>query len=401
MVGTRIARWIILAVPVRWKTRLPMTHMTPKERIDTAIRLGKPDRVPVIPVMDFFSSRYGGITQKEMFFDLARADEALQKTLDDLGDMDGMGFSYAGMGRILGLYFPSRPRLPGVDGIPDDGQFQFVERSLIEPEEYLAIAGDPRRWLLKKMVETHPEMTGPAGLAKSLAVIAADVLRMRRSIDAWDRKGLKNMMAYNFAFTPMEYVSLMLRSFDDFILDMFRHPDEVKAACRALMKPMKETALFMVVLGGSKGVFLSGTRTSASSISPKQFEEFALPEWLEMCTYFAGKGYTPILHFDSDWTAFLPFFRDFPAGCILNLDGTTDIFKAKEVLGDRMCIMGDVPAALLKLGEPDEVDEYCRRLITEVGSDGGFILSSGCTVPIDAKPENVSAMLQSVKRYRP
>lgn len=63
--------------------------------------------------------------------------------------------------------------------------------------------------------------------------------------------------------------------------------------------------------------------------------------------------------------------------------------------------MGDVPAALLKLGEPDEVDEYCRRLITEVGSDGGFILSSGCTVPIDAKPENVSAMLQSVKRYRP
>jgi hypothetical protein len=350
--------------------------MTPKERIDTAIRLGKPDRVPVIPVMDFFSSRYGGITQKEMFFNLARADEALQKTLDDLGDMDGMGFSYAGMGRILGLYFPSRPRLPGVDGIPDDGQFQFVERSLIEPEEYLAIAGDPRRWLLKKMVETHPEMTGPAGLAKSLAVIAADVLRMRRSIHAWDRKGLKNMMAYNFAFTPMEYVSLMLRSFDDFILDMFRHPDEVKAACRALMKPMKETALFMVVLGGSKGVFLGGTRTSASSISPKQFEEFALPEWLEMCTYF-------------------------PAGCILNLDGTTDIFKAKEVLGDRMCIMGDVPAALLKLGEPDEVDEYCRRLITEVGSDGGFILSSGCTVPIDAKPENVSAMLQSVKRYRP
>lgn len=64
-----------------------------------------------------------------------------------------------------------------------------------------------------------------------------------------------------------------------------------------------------------------------------------------------------------------------------------------------MCIMGDVPAALLKLGEPDEVDEYCRRLITELGADGGFILSTGCTLPLDAKPENVRAMIRSVSRY--
>jgi uroporphyrinogen-III decarboxylase len=65
------------------------------------------------------------------------------------------------------------------------------------------------------------------------------------------------------------------------------------------------------------------------------------------------------------------------------------------------CIMGDVPAALLKLGEPEEVDEYCHRLITELGADGGFILSSGCTVPVDARPENVRAMFTSVTKYRP
>jgi|GEM_PF-5206095 uroporphyrinogen-III decarboxylase len=32
---------------------------------------------------------------------------------------------------------------------------------------------------------------------------------------------------------------------------------------------------------------------------------------------------------------------------------------------------------------------------------GGFILSSGCSIPIDAKPENVKAMLAAVKKYRP
>src|SRR5659263_588202 len=88
-----------------------------------------------------------------------------------------------------------------------------------------------------------------------------------------------------------------------------------------------------------------------------------------MCTYFVRHGITPILHMDSEWTPFFKYFKHLPARkCILNLDGTSDIFKAKEVLGDHMCIMGDVPATLLKLGEPEEVDEYCRRLIEEVGA---------------------------------
>jgi uroporphyrinogen-III decarboxylase len=36
--------------------------------------------------------------------------------------------------------------------------------------------------------------------------------------------------------------------------------------------------------------------------------------------------------------------------CVLQLDGSTDIYKAKEIVGDRVCIQGDVPAALLTLG---------------------------------------------------
>lgn len=73
----------------------------------------------------------------------------------------------------------------------------------------------------------------------------------------------------------------------------------------------------------------------------------------------------------------------------------TDIFKAKEILGDWLCLKGDVPATLLAQGEPDQVSEYCQNLIRNIGSDSGFILSSGCEVPLDAKPENVTAIIQS------
>jgi hypothetical protein len=293
--------------------------------------------------------------------------------------------------------------MPGVGGEPRDGQFQFVERTVMDWEEYTQIKErGPIRWIMDKMKLSNPQLGNPVGMLKTFSAVAADIMKAKRSMKGWQRRGVESMVAYNIVFTPMEYISLFMRSFNDFILDIFRHPEEVKEASRVLMKPMMMQGSMMVRMSGLKRVFMGGTRTSASCLSPRQFEEFALPEWQEMCEFWVSKGVTPLLHFDSDWTAFFPLLKNLPRRkCILNLDGSSDIFKAKEVLGDHMCIMGDVPAALLKLGEPEEVDEYCRRLITEVGAGGGFILSSGCTLPVDARPENVKAMLASVHRYNP
>ena len=73
--------------------------------------------------------------------------------------------------------------------------------------------------------------------------------------------------------------------------------------------------------------------------------------------------------------------------------------KAKEVLGDRICIRGNVPASLLNLGSPEEVRAYCRNLIEKVGKGGGFILDGATGIPDEAKPENVRAMADAVTQY--
>jgi len=66
-----------------------------------------------------------------------------------------------------------------------------------------------------------------------------------------------------------------------------------------------------------------------------------------------------------------------------------------------MCIMGDVPASLLSIGTTEDVVAYCEKLIDIVGKDGGFILSTGCECPIDAKFDNVKAMIDTPKNYLP
>jgi uroporphyrinogen-III decarboxylase len=121
-----------------------------------------------------------------------------------------------------------------------------------------------------------------------------------------------------------------------------------------------------------------------------------------MALAFLEAGITPMFHFDSDWTPFLHYFRELPRGqAILELDSKTDILRAKEVLGGHLCLMGDVPAQLLRLGTPDEVRAYVRTLIDVVGKGGGFILSTGCDTPVDARAENVKAMLEIGKTYYP
>jgi uroporphyrinogen-III decarboxylase len=86
-----------------------------------------------------------------------------------------------------------------------------------------------------------------------------------------------------------------------------------------------------------------------------------------------------------------------PGPCPVELDSSTDIFKAKEILGGHICIKGDVPAPLMAPGRPDEVTEYCRKVIERVGKGGGLVLSTGYARPVDAKFENVKALIEAAK----
>ena len=52
---------------------------------------------------------------------------------------------------------------------------------------------------------------------------------------------------------------------------------------------------------------------------------------------------------------------------------------------------------MLWTGTPDDVSAYCDTLINMGMKKGGFMLGSGCEVPLNAKPENIKAMIDSVR----
>ena len=59
-----------------------------ERRVLEAIRLNKPDRVPVIPLFGAFASAYAGISRRDELYDLGKSYDAnLKVTLDFQPDM--------------------------------------------------------------------------------------------------------------------------------------------------------------------------------------------------------------------------------------------------------------------------------------------------------------------------
>lgn len=79
----------------------------------------------------------------------------------------------------------------------------------------------------------------------------------------------------------------------------------------------------------------------------------------------------------------------------LSLDHKVDFFYAKKVLEGKVCLIGNLnPTDTLVFKNAHEIYEEARALISAVGPYN-FILSSGCSIPAIAPPENIEAMVKA------
>jgi len=83
----------------------------------------------------------------------------------------------------------------------------------------------------------------------------------------------------------------------------------------------------------------------------------------------------------------------------MSLDQKVDLGYAREVMGEKICIIGNVSPTHLAYNSPDEIREESKNCIEKAGENGSFILCSGCGVGIGTPPENVKAMVEIAKNY--
>ena len=411
-------------------------RMEREKRITDAMCLREPDRGPVTLNPGAFAARAAGLPSSTMFYDLASARQAARKVLLDLEpDTGGFGMA-ASAGSVLDLLGVKNYRWPG-GPLPDDAEYQFVEDEYMKPEEYDIFLNDPSDFILRYYFPRINGILGPltklppigalreSGFTGFLGFFASSEFQQLASrVNAavaeqkkiseetvqfsrhMERLGFPSLFGGGAGATvggaPLDAIADLLRGMRGIMLDMFRCPDKLIAASEKVLN--ERIANATPADPNWTGIPLRGGgplhRGSDEFMSLKQFEKFYWPG-LKRSTYASIElGYIAAHFFEGVWDQRLEYLLEFPKGKIVFHCERTDIFRAKEVLGNHCCIQGGVPPALLTAGSPQDVDEYCKKLIKVVGKGGGFIL--GCGSSIDcSKPANIKAMVDSVRKYRP
>jgi len=377
-------------------TRTYSGSMSPEERLHATIAFQPTDRVPCAPFVYGYAAAFAGVTQAAFINDFDVAQRCNDKLKAAYPNWDVMRSSFAdlGYGPTLRNRWFQKVALPGEE-LPENTPYQIVEESLSTQEELRAIKN---QGLQKYMIAVTKRIRPQKGLIHFLLWERRRNQLHKRDIAAARKRG--QAFHYGGTYAPPYELLSMTRGMNEFNKDMYRLKGELVEIMWSMQKESIKQATDSCDRSGVRRAFVVGCRCGTTFLNKKNFETYSWPFMKDGALKLIEQGIAPIFHLDTDWGRAIEYFLELPKGkCIIETDGQTDLTRAREIVKDHVCLSGDVPASLLTVGSPGEVDEYCKRLITVVGRGGGFILSNGCTMPMNSKHENVRAMFEAVEKY--
>jgi hypothetical protein len=401
-----------------------------ERRVKDAIELREPDRVPVILGLVNFPGRYKGVPLSAAYYDHEPWHRAFKQTIIDF-DLDmWRNQPSTNSGPAMEALGTRSSRWPGYN-LPPDTAYQAIELETMKEDEYDLFLSDPSDYTVRRHLPRVHEALEPLAklpplrtlttqgfnaitpllaspefqqLGQAILKAGQDVARIRELPDFEDEMAQLGYPPQSHmggaGGAPFDAISDFYRGMRGAMTDMYRCPDKLLAALDMIQdwrlkaaRPPDPTKR-----GNPKRLFIALHRGAEGFMSNKQFEKFYWPGLKAALLKDIELGYVPMPFLEGRYESRLEYFLELPKGStVLHLDQTS-IVKAKEIIGDHLCLMGDVSGAMMQVASPSEVEEYCKTLIQKCGKGGGFILSSGSSTD-EAKPANIRAMVDSVKKY--
>lgn len=400
-----------------------------EQRLKDAIALRVPDRVPVALTTGFWHARYCGRTVREVMYDHRLNAECFRRAIVDL-QPDGAMPVLTSLGMMLDVLGFRPMRWPGHGGA-DDASFQYLDQESMKGDEYDAFIEDPTHFYLTKYLPRISDVLAPLAklphfpstqnlrlfpafrvfadpeVMRALAKLPEIGAEAQRLVDAQvalnqeiAELGFPNLAAAGCP-CAYDYFADYLRGSKGIMLDMYRRKDKLLAAMDFMVPILSRNAVAAGKAGRCNIIFMALHWGLDGFMSLEQFKTFYWPFLRREMMAQIEAGVVPCVFWEGDCTSRLETIADIPKGKAIYWFERTDLMRAKEVLGDTVCLRGGISPSLLTVGTPDEVTECCRRLFKTVGKNGGYILDGGGGggIPDEARVENVRAMFASVREY--
>jgi len=365
--------------------------MTSQERLEYAINLEKPDRVPVSflnntsAAASLIGEKYWEIAQQGY---MAHVDVEL-KFFDAYGGWDGFHLPLA-----PDIYYMGGLKLATPTESSPEIQILEEELMTIEDYEYVTEYG-MADFIQNQLIE---RAYGKEGAQKAPDIYREAVQGARHGKEEYVKKGAY-LLFPSLQIHPFFKLSLS-RSMVKFTEDLYYRPELVEKALQKMTDEFIEMGIKAAKRNDALTMGVIEERAGGFFYPMKIFERFWWPYTKQIVNAFQTEGIKAWFHLDTSWDKNIHYFKELPKrSAIIDLDGTTNIFAAKEQLRGHLAISSDVHPTLLSLGTPEDVEAYCKKVIDEVGDDGGLVLFTGCSLPVAVKKENFEAMLRTGKTY--
>ena len=138
---------------------------------------------------------------------------------------------------------------------------------------------------------------------------------------------------------------------------------------------------------------------TASLLSPKQFREFVIPYYVKL--WINGKNGAAAALVSTFVEIPQNFLETFPEMGIrgVSIDSAVDIAVAKDLVGDKLSIMGNVSPIEILRGTPESIEQAvidCFRKCWD--NPCGFTIAPGCDIPVQTSLENIDAYMSAARK---
>ncbi len=336
--------------------------MNSAERVHTALKLGQPDRVPVLEFV---------VDEK-----IARAAvpgcRDVADCMDRL-DMDGVG---------CGAFF-EKVRTDADGSYTDEWGVSYktgpeaVAHPLRGPIETL---DDARRY-------TPPDPDAPQRLGKLPDLVAR----------------YKGKRAICFHHRAAFMWSAYLMGLDNMLMNLIVEPELVAVTMEKVLR-CNMRIVQRAIRAGAEVIILGDdyAGNTGPMMSPQLFREFLLPPLKQMITLIHDEGALCIKHSDGNLYPLLDLIASAGPDGINPIEPVAgmELKKVKQLIGQKICLTGNIDCgSLLPHATPAQVRDAVRQAIADAAPGGGYILTSSNSIHSSCRPENFVAMVQACREF--
>lgn len=396
------------------------------QRLETAISLSEPDRVPFVPqAVEFVATAYG-LSQYDMMKDMRNVIPCLKQYLDRFQpDLVWPVFGYSiDPCELLGANYI---RLPGPShGLPLNSGFQVLDETYLEDDEFDEYLMDPTHFMLTKVLPRKYKALEPLAKLNFREVVDLKMLSqfgtlaqpdvraametLMQGAQLMQRAGQQNravseyIKSHGFAsiggamHAPFDMYADCLRGLIQAVMDVKLYPDEVLAVTERIEQMTVDGFIAGLKARGERFAFMPLHAAGDEFMSGEDYAVFYWPGLKRTIEKLIAAGITPFVFCEGKYNTRLEFLKDVPRGKVIYMFEQIDIARAKKELEDVACICGNFPTTLLVSGTKEQVVDETKRLIDTCAPGGGFMMNCSITLS-ECKMENYEAWYETTLNY--